>query len=58
MELFIKGDTSNLDSVRVQPLLNSSFRTVHISQQWSSSVRGIHVIRAGIDHDKVLNQMN
>jgi hypothetical protein len=55
-ELLVRGDTSDLDSMMVAPLAYGTFNTVRLSQTWSSQLRGVHVIRAIIDHDDVVSE--
>jgi hypothetical protein len=59
--LYTQVDNTPLDSLRVRPLATNTFNTVHIPATWSSSVRGVHVIRAVIDaHNEVAesNEIN
>nr|MBP7270922.1 hypothetical protein [Bacteroidia bacterium] len=56
LELLVRGDTSDLDSILVAPLTNGTFSTVRLAQTWSSQIRGVHVIRSIVDHDEVLSE--
>ncbi len=56
LELLVRGDTSDLDSILVAPLTNGTFSTVRLAQTWSSQIRGVHVIRSIVDHDDVLSE--
>jgi subtilase family serine protease len=51
MELFTQVNNTPLDSVSVVGLQQGKTNTARMNQTWSSPIRGVHVIRAVIDHD-------
>ena len=53
-EIFTQVDNTPLDSVNVLGVLGGKTNTVRMPHTWSSSLRGVHVIRAIADHDNVV----
>lgn len=50
--VYTQVDNDSLTQVRVPGLVNNTLNTVRMPRQWSSSIRGIHVIRAVVDKDQ------
>ena len=58
LEFFAQVNNTPFDSLRVNGLMSGTFSTIHLSNSWSSALRGIHVIRAVIDHDNDISETN
>lgn len=55
-EVFTQADNDPLDSAIVLGVLGGQTNTVRMNKPWSSSIRGVHVIRAIVDHDNVVEE--
>jgi hypothetical protein len=58
LELYAQVDNTPLDSLRTKGLDAGKTNTDSLSRLWSSSIRGVHVIRAIIDNDKEVNEID
>ncbi len=58
LEFFAQVNNTPFDSLQVSGLMTGNFNTIHLSNTWSSALRGIHVIRAVIDHDNAIVETN
>jgi hypothetical protein len=56
MELYTQVNNDPFDSVRVNGLQEGKTNTARMAQTWSSPLRGVHVIRAVIDHDNEIGE--
>jgi uncharacterized repeat protein (TIGR03803 family) len=56
MEVFTEVDEIALDSVQAPGVLGGKTNTVHMNHTWSSSIRGVHIVRAIVDHDKEVDE--
>ncbi|MEP6793612.1 MAG: CARDB domain-containing protein, partial [Saprospiraceae bacterium] len=56
IELYARMDNDPLDSLQVPALPFGGLNTVAIPHTWSSADPGIHVFRAIIDHDHLINE--
>ena len=54
----IRVDNTDLYTIRVPGLMNGIFNTVHVVPTWSSTLRGIHIIRTIIDSDNEINEVS
>ncbi|WP_165917299.1 CARDB domain-containing protein [Flaviaesturariibacter aridisoli] len=54
--VYTQVDNDSLTQVRVPGLVNSQLSTVRLPRQWSSDLRGIHVIRAVVDKDDEIGE--
>ncbi|RYY90798.1 MAG: T9SS type A sorting domain-containing protein [Chitinophagaceae bacterium] len=54
--VYTKVDNDSLTQVRVPGLVTGQLNTVRMPAQWSSTLRGIHVIRAVVDKDHEINE--
>ncbi len=57
-EVYVQMDNTPIDSLRAPGLIGGDFNTVHMTHTWSSNVRGVHVIRAVVDHDHQVVESN
>ena len=57
-ELLITADEIPVDSLQVPGLISGGTNTVAIPNTWSSSLPGLHVIRAIIDSDEEIDESN
>ncbi len=59
MELYVQINNIGFDSVQKAPgLITSDNNTIHFSQTWSSTIPGVHIVRAIIDHDNIIAESN
>jgi hypothetical protein len=58
LEVYTQLDVTPHDSVRGPGLIGGFINTVHMTQTWSSDVRGVHIIRAVVDHDNEIAESN
>ncbi|RYY99926.1 MAG: T9SS type A sorting domain-containing protein, partial [Chitinophagaceae bacterium] len=56
--VYAQVNNDALDSVRVTGMVAGTLNTVHLNRTWSSSVRGVHVIRAVVDHRNDVQENN
>ncbi|MEI8204024.1 MAG: CARDB domain-containing protein, partial [Bacteroidota bacterium] len=58
LDFYTRVDNTHLYTVRVPGLMSGTFSTVHVTPTWSSSLRGIHVIRTIIDYNNEIIESN
>jgi hypothetical protein len=58
IELKLRVNNIDIDSAQVAGLITNDDNTVHFSTAWSSNIPGVHIVRAVIDNDHQIAELN